>query len=139
MNKKWHLSYQARKRYGEQMEKKFQAEVRCHCSGAFSAIGLLRPGFPDFTCENCGQLVDVKASPQSEQTGNLAVSATPWKNYPDDVLLVTYWRGQWHGQYKRYLQPSSALHRPTHAERPTRFVLLACMRLRPLATLGYHL
>src|SRR3990167_8521161 len=98
---KWHDDANIRKRGGDAAENLFTAEVACLCGGQFNFIGELRPGFPDFTCNFCGQLVDVKSSPQAERTGNISVSAIPWDNYPPDVLIVIKIKGVWIGQFKQ--------------------------------------
>jgi hypothetical protein len=135
----WHQNASTRKRGGDRAEQRFAKQVRCHCGGQFRFVGKLRPGFPDFTCENCGQLVDVKSSPQAEQTGNLAVSAIPWSHYPDEMLLVTQINGQWIGEYKRYISVQNYKpYRPTHAARATEFYLISWKAFHRLAELGYR-
>src|SRR5688572_19499078 len=100
---KWHEDANTRKRVGDALENLFAKEVRCHCGGEFQFIGHRYKGCPDYTCDYCGQLVDVKGSPQAERTGNLAVSAIPWSKYPDELLLATKVKGQWVGEYKRFI------------------------------------
>src|SRR3990167_7514514 len=112
---KWHNNADERKRGGDEVEKIFQNKVNCSCGGAFKFIGDSYPGCPDYTCENCGQLIDVKSSPQAERTGNIAVSIIPYSNYPDDLLLVTLIKGQWLGEYKMYIsQKNLRPFKPTH-------------------------
>ncbi len=134
----WHDNADTRKKYGDELEDLFVQSTRCSCGGQFEFIGDKKAGWPDFTCDNCGQLVDVKSSPQAEQTGNIAVSATPWKNYPEDLLLVTRIKGDWIGEYKKFIrtlndQPFS----PTHNSRPTRFFLISWKQFRKLEALGF--
>lgn len=136
MNTPWHSDPRTRRAIGDDAEKLFAAQVRCHCGGEFDFIGTLRPGFPDFTCMLCGQLVDVKASPQAERTGNISVSVRPWEGYPDDMLLVTVIGGRWLGEYKRNicLANHSALD-STHAG--TKFHLVAWSQFKEISEFGF--
>lgn len=138
----WHDDAELRLAVGSKPEARFPVEVRCHCGGEFQFIGHSYPGCPDFTCGECGQLVDVKNSPQSTQTGNLAVSTTPWLDYPEDLLLVTHYLGSWIGAYKKQITPlNSEPLQPTHASRPTSFFLI-CLDpaiFRDLVDLGYRI
>jgi len=135
----WHENAVTRKRGGDQAENLFAKEVRCHCGGHFEFIGSLRPGFPDFTCDYCGQLVDVKSSPQAEQTGNLAVSAIPWSHYSYNTLLVTKINGEWIGEYKLYISVKNhSPYQPTHKSRATKFHLISWKPFRPLTEIGYQ-
>lgn len=139
----WHSDADTRKRIGDEAETAFAKTVICSCGGRFSRIGDLKPGFPDFTCDNCGQLVDVKASPQSERTGNIAVSAIPWSRYPTDLLLVTRIRGQWLAQYKRSIAvlnrvPFEPTHNGGHRQYGnTRFHLIAWKDFKPIQAFGF--
>lgn len=138
----WHANADTRKAIGDEVEKAFAQTIACHCGGHFQFIGDAYPGCPDYTCDNCGQLVDVKSSPQAEQTGNLSVSVVPWGKYPDDLLLVTRIDGRWIGEYKRNIQPVSKDHAPTHCStntpfKNTRFHLIAWKDFKALARLGY--
>ena len=139
----WHEDTDERKRIGEQMQDLFQKSVRCSCGGKFKFIGDLQAGFPDFTCDYCSQLVDVKSSPQAERTGNLSVSAIPWNNYPDDVLLVTRIKGRWLGEFKRNIATINAkANEPTHKSqheslKNTQWFLISWRVFSELETLGY--
>ena len=138
----WHASVENRKAVGDQGERSFAASIICVCGGHFRFIGDAYPGCPDFTCDTCGQLVDVKSSPQSERTGNLAVSVIPWRHYPDDLLLVTKINGRWIGEYKRNIQLVVKDRAPTHNSADaqfgnTRFHLIAWKDFKALALLGY--
>jgi len=142
---KWHDDANTRARIGNEVEDKFSDAVICSCGGRFNFIGDSYPGCPDFTCENCGQLVDVKSSPQAERTGNLSVSVVPWSNYPDELLIVMQIAGRWIGEYKRYIQlldsaPQKATH---HSQHPkfgnTSFHLIAWKNFRSLESLGFQL
>jgi len=137
----WHADENKRKAIGDEYEDLFPQQVNCHCGGAFVFVGNVKRGFPDFTCDNCGQLADVKSSPQSERTGNIAVSQIPWDNYPDDMLLVTNIGGQWLGAYKRHIDLGSVSRAPTHAQAgrfaSTRFYLIGWRQFRSLNLLGY--
>lgn len=133
----WHDDVKTRASFGERAEAQFKRDVRCHCGGAFAFIGDRYPGCPDFTCEKCGQLVDIKYSPQVERTNNIAVSAIPWSRYPDDLLLVTFYRGKWVTAYKRdIITINDDPFAPTHRIKATRFHLIACKQLRPIETFG---
>lgn len=141
---KWHEDENNRKQIGDSTEKLFEKQVRCYCGGKFNFIGNLRAGFPDFTCENCGQLVDVKSSPQSEKTGNIAVSAIPWSNYPDEMFLVTRIKGQWIGEYKKHIRPKNTNpFAPTHHGagkfKNTEFHLIAWRNFQTLENFGYSI
>lgn len=132
----WHYNPKTRKAIGDHAEMLFEKQVRCSCGGQFSFIGDSYPGCPDYTCEYCGQLADVKSSPQSDKTGNIAVSAIPWENYPDDLLLATIVNGQWVAEYKRNIRVSNQ--RPfdsTHSG--TKFHLVACRQFRSISELGF--
>jgi hypothetical protein len=134
----WHDNAKTRKEIGDELEQQFEKQVRCHCGGRFSFIGDRYKGCPDFTCESCGQLADVKTSPQAIKTGNIAVSARPWAGYPDEMLLVTNIDGKWIGQYKRFIVVKNS--RPfesTHRTQATSFHLIAWSQFRSLRTLGY--
>jgi len=139
---KWHDNENTRKRLGDEAEKLFEQQVRCRCGGHFKFIGDAWKGCPDFTCENCGQLVDVKSSPQSEETGNIAVSARPWADYPDEMLLVTRIKGRWIGEYKRHIaingQPRKSTHNSTHSYlKNTEWYLIPWKNFPNLSDLGY--
>jgi len=136
----WHDDENKRKQHGDELEKLFAKQVRCSCvgKGKFIFIGDRYPGCPDFTCEYCGQLVDVKNSPQAEQTGNISVSAKPWSGYPDQLLLVTKISGKWIGEYKRFIHVQNRRpYKPTHAARATEFYLISWKPFQRLTTLGY--
>lgn len=138
----WHESAERREQLGKELERRFTKTVRCACGGDFKYIGDMKPGIPDFTCEDCGQLVDVKYSPQAESTGNLSVSAIPWQHYPEDLLLVTRIRGKWLGEFKRYIEPEPGVPRqPTHhlinrRLGNTQWRLISWRRFRPIAEVG---
>lgn len=142
---KWHDSAITRKKIGDASESNFTQAVRCYCGGTFNFIGNLRKGFPDFTCSECGQLVDVKSSPQAERTGNLSVSAIPWNRYPGDMLLCAFINGKWIGEYKgkistQNIRPFS----PTHNSRDshlgnTEWYLICWRKFSKLTELGYKI
>lgn len=139
----WHDNAAVREAVGKTAESDFASSIVCHCGGRFKFIGDSYPGCPDFTCDICGQLVDVKISPQAERTGNLAVSVIPWRHYPDDLLLVTIINGRWLGEYKQHIQIVSGDRAPTHAStgtrlKNTRFNLISWKTFRTLADLGYR-
>lgn len=132
----WHSDPNNRKSIGDNAERLFQKHVRCLCGGEFDFVGDRGPGFPDFTCDYCGVLADVKSSPQSEKTGNIAVSAIPWENYPDDVLLVTLIKGQWLTEYKRNIQVLNRTpFESTHSG--TKFHLVAWKQFRDISEFGF--
>ena len=139
----WHANAETRKAIGDQAESTFAAQMACVCGGRFKFIGDAYAGCPDFTCDRCGQLVDVKTSPQAIRTGNLAVSVVSWRHYPDDLLLVTKINGQWLGEYKLNIRLASQNHAPAHAStgthfKNTSFHLIAWKDFRPLTVLGYQ-
>lgn len=134
----WHDSFRTRKKIGDVLEQRFPNEVRCSCGGEFRFIGDTYPGCPDFTCDYCGLLVDVKHSPQAAQTGNLAISSRPWDGYPDDLFIVTDTGKGWIGQAKSHI--STLNRRPlqsTHQKRATTFVLIPLSSFIPLPALGF--
>jgi len=142
---KWHDSAQYRKSLGDRVENRFAQQVHCHCGGEFRYIGDAHPGFPDFTCDDCGQLVDVKYSPQARNTGNLSISERPWESYPDDLMIVTMLNesgrstAEWIGQFKKSL--NTLLQKPlpaTHRSRPTNFYLVSLDSFKPLIYFGFQ-
>lgn len=139
----WHNDANNRKRGGDEAEKLFAKQVKCHCGGTFQFIGDRYKGCPDFTCDHCGQLADVKSSPVAERTGNLSVSAIPWKKYPDEMLLVAKIRGKWIGEYKQFIQvqdktPRKPTHNGNHSYlKNTEFILICWKGFRNLKELGY--
>jgi hypothetical protein len=142
---KWHDDANTRKEIGAGYERQFENEIRCHCGGSFSFIGSQQAGFPDFTCDNCGQLVDVKSSPQAERTGNIAVSAIPWSHYPDDMLLVAYVKGRWIGEYKQNItvknkNPFAPTHRSNNSNlKNTDFHLVSWRQFRDIRDMKYSI
>ena len=138
----WHDDAKAREKVGKDAEREFENEVKCSCGGKFDFIGDRYAGCPDYTCEICGQLVDVKSSPQAEQTGNLAVSVIPWGKYPDELLLVTRIRGTWIGEYKQNISIVSSNNSPTHNStntpyKNTSFHLISWKKFKKLQSLGF--
>lgn len=137
----WHNDPNRRKAMGDSGEDSFAAQCICPCGGHFDFIGDRRIGFPDFTCDNCGQLVDVKTSEQAERTGNLAVSSIPWDHYPEDMLLATCINGKWIAEYKRNIRPkNSRPFDPTHNSqgshlKNTSFYLISWKCFRPWSKL----
>jgi hypothetical protein len=138
----WHDDADDRRAHVDEAECAFAAKVRCACGGRFAIIGDQQPSFPDFTCDGCGQLVDVRISPRAEQTGRLAVPARAWQHYPEDVLLITRVKGQWIGEFKRFIRAEKA--RPfeptinSHGTRQKneRFDLIPWRLFRPAQELG---
>lgn len=139
----WHSDPSKRKQYGDMLESAFAKEVRCSCSDSFVFIGDAYLGNPDFTCKNCGLLVDVKGSPQAERTGFISVSAKPWKGYPWDLLLVTKIGGIWIGEYKKHIHlenecPHAPTHRSTNSHlKNTRWHLISWRQFRKLTDMGF--
>src|SRR3972149_7196801 len=132
---KWHDDADNRKRGGDKAEKSFAESVHCFCGGEFKFINTF--GY-DFTCENCGQLVDVKSSPQAEKTGNIAVSAVPWSKYSDDLLIAIFIHGEWIGEYKKFIRvinskPYDPAHHSGHKTlKNTEFHLISWRQFKPL-------
>lgn len=138
----WHDNCDTRKAYGDLAENVFADTCRCSCGGRFDFIGDKQKGFPDYTCDNCGKLVDVKYSPQAEDTGNIAVSSIPWDHYPDDLLLVTFIKGKFIGAYKKDIQTINRTPRnPTHFTKGvfgnTQFYLIPWAKFSDLEELGF--
>lgn len=113
----WHDQYAARQRFGEKNEDRFCETFQCWCGGMFQIIGQIGA---DITCDNCGRLVDVKST--NKDTGNVALSKTPFEHYPDDLLIAVYVRGRWKCAYRGGLQIEGPK-LPTHSERGTPFYL----------------
>jgi hypothetical protein len=137
----WHDNDKNRKAFGDMAEKRFANQFRCSCGGQFDFIGDKGPGYPDFTCDNCGRLVEVKFSPQAEQTGNISISAIPWDGYPDDLLVVTFINGRLIGEEKQNIHIQEPVARePTHHKlgnyKNTRFYLISWMQFRESEELG---
>jgi hypothetical protein len=141
VNMAWHDDEKTRKALGDKAEKAFSEKFRCYDGGQFVFIGNQYPGCPDFTCDTCGRLVEVKISPQMEQTGNIAVSAIPWDEYPDNLLLVTFVDERLLGEYKEFisLQERTA-RKPTHNGtgkfKNTKFYLISWKQFRESGELG---
>ena len=138
----WHEDAGTRQKIGNEYEQAFAEQVICRCGGQFNFIGNSYPGCPDFQCGDCGQLVDVKGSPQFEQTGNISVSAIPWGNYPSDLLLVTCIRSRWIGEYKKYIFKISDVFLTTHHSKHsylgnTNYRLISWKEFRDLDSIGY--
>lgn len=138
----WHDHPEIREAIGTVSENDFSAHIVCICGGRFKFIGDSYPGCPDFTCDNCGQLVDVKSSPQAQYTGNLSVSVIPWSHYPDDLILATKIDGEWIGEYKRNIQLVSKDNTPMHQSvhptlKNTRFHLISWAKFKSLKSMGY--
>lgn len=108
----WHESEQARQAIGDRAESEFARRVVCHCGGRFDYIGNLKFSV-DFTCENCGQLVDVKST--DARFPNVVVSKIPFDKYPDDLLIVAYAGGEFLGALRGGLTGISGPFEPTHA------------------------
>lgn len=145
MKKNWHEDPNARKRVGDALEKLFPKEVKCYCGkGDFQFIGDSYPGREDYTCDYCGQLVDVKGSPQAERTGNLSVSAVPYSKYAPETLLVTKVKGQWIGEYKRLIfvkdaTPRESTHHSNNGKfKNTKYILIPWKQFRNIRELGYR-
>lgn len=118
----WHESEEARQAVGDLAEREFARRVRCHCGGAFDYIGNLKFSV-DFTCEHCGQLVDVKNS--SPQFTNVTISEVPFNRYSDDTLIVVYGAGVFTGALRRDIHnaigPFASTHAPGRKFKATRF------------------
>jgi DNA-directed RNA polymerase subunit RPC12/RpoP len=96
-----HQSAESRKEYGLRLEREFEEQgFGCHKCGGRLVRNRRNYWKSDFICENCGQQVEVKGSPKTEDTGNIAISADAWKNYDEDVLIVTNVTGTWMGRTK---------------------------------------
>lgn len=139
----WHSDERIRKKIGDGAEDLFEAQVRCYCGGKFQFIGDQRIGFPDFTCEYCGQLVDVKSSPQAEKTGNIAVSEIPFSKYSDNTLVVVNIKGEWLGEYKGYIKvknknPYSPTRHSPGKFKNTRYHLITWKNFRRLDAIGQY-
>lgn len=97
--KTWnHASAESRKSHGLPIEKQFAKKFVCQCGGKFRRA--VRYWEADLQCEDCGQLVEIKSSPQTARTGNIAISARAWHHYSEDILVVTNVSGTWLGSVK---------------------------------------
>lgn len=124
MTEDWHEDPEIREELGDSAEDEFIETFKCHCGkGQFQFIGT--EVLPDFTCDYCGQLVDVKTSPKTEKWGNVTISQIPFDNYPDDLIIaVRRSNGVWCMAYKQGLIVDGP-HPPTHSSRPTWFYKVA--------------
>lgn len=98
----WHNDAQTRKQIGLPLEDKFAKEFSCECGGTF--VKSKRYWMPDLTCDTCGRQIDIKFSPQTERTGNIAISANAWHKYTNDTMIVTYVTGSWFGMDKEDIE-----------------------------------
>ena len=139
----WHSDVSRRKQVGDECEVDFVRRVTCSCGGRFSFIGNLRYGFLDFTCGYCGQLVDVKCSPQAERTGNISVSRRPFDEYASDVLIVTRINREWFWEYKSNIHvlnktPLQSTHKSQIGPlKDTDFYLISWRGFRRLTEMGF--
>lgn len=81
----WHIDPAKRLRKGDDAEKEWMDEWCCFCGGRFQ---LLHTYNADFTCDNCGLLLDVKTSPATERWNNITISERPLDSMPDDQFIV---------------------------------------------------
>lgn len=141
---KWDENAEARKKIGDESEIVFTNMVACKCGGKFTRYANT-PGQPDFRCESCGQLVDVKSSPVTNQTGNITVSARPWHNYTDSTLVAAMVDYKWLGNYKKNISVTNpAPYVPAHSStntvlKNTPWYKITCSQLKTLESLGYHI
>ena len=139
---KWHEDARNRKKIGEDSEAVFSMTITCKCGGRFKYIGKYMGG-PDFKCESCGQLVDVKSSPQAEQTGNISVSSVPFSHYTNSTLIAVMIKSTWLGEYKENIHPrNSTPNAPTHSSsdsslKDTSWYLVSWRSFKTLESLGY--
>lgn len=131
----WHDDAQKRHELGIPAEEEWVDTFRCHCGGRFLLINTM--GY-DATCENCGQLVDIKTSPDTEKWGNITISQIPFDNYPDDLLLtVKRANGLWVCAYRQGLMAEGP-YPPTHSERATWFYKVSLEQFVAPENLGYQ-
>ncbi len=134
----WHDGIDAREREGLGAEEEFINGFRCHCGGRFQELHTFKV---DATCDNCGQLVNVKTSPDTEKWGNITISSRPLDGYPDDLLIVVRRAldkdeaGRWVGCFACDVQKDGP-HKSTHKERATPFYKISLSTFVPLEALG---
>jgi len=92
----WHNDFEARKAIGDKAEAEFQRTFLCQCGGRFVRNDVAYRSAPDFRCERCGQLVDVK-SPPGKWNGVLNISERPYQNYAPDLIIAVHIGKQWKG------------------------------------------
>lgn len=144
MMDKWHENADERKKFGDKSEALFVDMVACRCGGKFARYDNLM-GQPDFKCESCGQLVDVKGSPIAGGTGNITVSARPWNNYTDRTLIAAMIDCRWLGEYKKNIHTTNSLpNAPTHSSthtalKNTSWYYVSISNFKALESLGYHI
>jgi len=127
---RWHDDYGKRKSVGDSAEIEFRKAWLCHCGGRFRKYAP-SPGLPDFVCEGCGQMVDVKSgSPKYP-----SISQVPFDGYGSNVVLARrFSAGDWRGARKRDLDH----HKrgpipPSHKDRGTFFYRFPPELFKPLS------
>lgn len=128
---KWHEDINKRIAIGDEAEDEFPEVYACHCGkGTFQFIGTAT--LPDFTCDHCGQLVDVKNSPRALETKRLPISQIPFNHYANDLIIALRLApGIWSGCYR-----SDAIfegpYPPRHKERGTHWYMISLENWQPL-------
>jgi len=133
----WHEDVDKREQVGRSAEDEFGFFWRCHCGGEFVRHDE-RPGLPDYSCPECGQIVEVKSAPDAERYGAITLSQIPFDHYAPDVLIA--WRpepGRWLGAYRRELVALGPAKKPTHGDRATWFYRVSISPFVPLDGMGF--
>jgi len=121
----WHNSAENRHRFGADAEHEFEKWYRCcrtaHCAdNMLMRTGHIKAGHPDFSCDYCGQLIDVKNA--KKQNNIVNISQRPFESYGEDTILAVLTRDGWKGQYRRNaLAINNEVHRPAHYENATSY------------------
>ena len=119
--KPWHEDEEARSQIGKEGESEFDHIFLCHCGGRFIKNDAIFWYAPDRRCEECGQLVDPKAPPNSLDYQHITISKIPFEKYPADLIIaVRAQPGIWMGIRKRDAKASGPF-AATHKQKATWF------------------
>lgn len=134
----WHENVDKREQVGRSAEDEFGFFWRCHCGGEFIRHDK-KPGVPDYSCDECDQIVEIKSAPDAEKYGAITISQIPFNRYSPGVLIA--WRpepGRWMGAYRRDLEAMGPARKPTHGKRATWFYRVSIAPFEELEKLGFH-
>ena len=95
----WHENQSKRESIGFMAEAIFQNSWACSCGGSFVSMYVgKKPGTPDFQCDQCGALVEVKSNTKKRKCDNVSISSIPFDNYPLETILAYHDHdGEWIG------------------------------------------
>ena len=134
----WHEDLKKRLQVGRSAEDEFGFFWRCHCGGEFTRHDKT-PGIPDYSCGECGQIIEIKSAPDAERYGAITISQIPFDHYAPSVLIA--WRpepGRWLGAYRRDLETMGPARKPTHGNRATWFYRVSIAPFAILEEMGFN-